>query len=77
MPYYREEIMASKHLNALTAAVAGGYLLVWSIFGMMLYPIGVVAAGVLMVTPALARLAPAASVAILLVAGCVQLTEWR
>jgi len=64
-------------LNALTAAVAGGYLLVWSIFGMVLYPIGVVAAGVLMATPALARLAPAASAAILLVAGCVQLTEWK
>ena len=64
-------------LNALTAAVASGYLLVWSILGIVLYPIGIVAACILMVTPTLARVAPTASAVILLMAGCVQLTGWK
>lgn len=68
---------ASPGLNVLTLAVAGGYLSVWAILGFALFPIGIATAGFLMATPALARLVPAASTAILIVAGYFQLTEWK
>lgn len=67
----------SPKLNALTAAVAAGYLAVWAVLGLALFPIGIAVTGFLMASPALARLVPAASTAILVTAGYLQLTEWK
>ena len=67
----------SLELNALTAAVAGGYSSVWAVLGLALFPIGSAIARALMATPELARWVPTASTLIIITAGYFQLTQWK
>jgi predicted metal-binding membrane protein len=64
-------------VNALTALAASGYLFVWAVVGAVIYPFGLAAAAATTASPTLSRLIPVTSGAILLLAGCLQLTKWK
>lgn len=61
----------------LTALVAGGYLLVWTICGVGAYPLGALVRTATMRHPALGRALPLATALIVLAAGALQLTRWK
>jgi predicted metal-binding membrane protein len=64
-------------LGRLTALVGAGYFLVWTVFGMAAFPVGVALAAVAMQEPALARAVPIAVGVVVLIAGSFQLTAWK
>jgi predicted metal-binding membrane protein len=76
---YREAVgrTGETRLGSLTALVGVGYFLVWTAFGMVAYPLGVVLAEVEMRQPALSRAVPIAVGVVVLVAGALQLSAWK
>lgn len=64
-------------VEGLSAAAGAGYFLVWAAYGMAAYAVGTVVTAAALRWVAVARLVPAASGAALLVAGAVQLTDWK
>jgi predicted metal-binding membrane protein len=64
-------------LGRLTALVGAGYFLVWTVFGMAAYPLGVALAAIEMRQPALARVVPIAVGGGVVVAGAFQLTAGK
>jgi len=67
----------TRHLGRLTALVGVGYFLVWTVFGMAAFPLGVALGAVEMEEPALARAVPIAVGVVVLIAGCLQFTAWK
>ena len=61
----------------LTAVAGVGYFLVWTVFGMAAYPLGVALAAVAMEKPALSRAVPIAVGVVVLIAGSLQFTAWK
>ena len=76
---YRQAVGVSgeARLGRLTLLVGAGYFFVWSVFGMAVFPLGVTLATLEMQQPALARAVPIAVGAIVLMAGLLQLTQWK
>ncbi|BDG01533.1 DUF2182 domain-containing protein [Anaeromyxobacter oryzae] len=74
---YRQAVGRTGRLGRLTALVGVGYFLVWTVFGIAAFPLGVALAAVEMEEPALARAAPIAVGVVVLVAGSLQLTAWK
>ena len=68
---------AEVRLGRLTAIVGAGYFLVWTVWGMAAFPLGVALAELEMRRPALARAVPIAVGLVVLIAGCLQLTAWK
>ena len=66
-----------RRLAGLTVLVGSGYFLVWTLFGVLAFPLGVALATVAMELPAVARAVPVASGIVVLIAGVVQLTAWK
>jgi len=64
-------------LGRLTALVGVGYFLVWTLFGMAAYPLGVALAAIAMRQPALARAVPIATGVVVLIAGALQFSAWK
>ena len=64
-------------LGRLTALVGVGYFLVWTVFGIAIFPLGLALAAVEMQQPALARAVPMAVGVVILTAGSLQLTAWK
>ena len=64
-------------LGRLTALVGAAYFLVWTLFGVAAFPIGVALAEIEMRQPAFARAVPIAVGVVVLLAGIVQLTRWK
>ena len=64
-------------LGRLTALVGVAYFLVWTVFGMAAFPLGVALAAVAMQLPALARAVPIAVGVAVLIAGALQFTAWK
>jgi predicted metal-binding membrane protein len=64
-------------LGRLTALAGAGYFFVWTFFGAVLYPLGLVLTAAEMRWLALARSVPIATGVVLLLAGSVQLTAWK
>jgi predicted metal-binding membrane protein len=64
-------------LGRLTALVGAGYFLVWTVFGMAAFPLGVALAAVEMQQPELARAIPIGVGLVVLIAGALQLTAWK
>jgi predicted metal-binding membrane protein len=69
--------LSETRLGWLTAIVGVGYFFVWTVFGMVAFPLGVVLAAVEMQQPALARAVPIAVGVVVLMAGALQLTPWK
>lgn len=69
--------MGETHLDRLTALVGLGYFSVWTVFGMAVFPLGVVLAAVETQRPALARAVPTAVGVVVLMAGGLQFSAWK
>lgn len=65
------------HLGRLTALVGAAYFLVWTVFGMAAFVLGVALAAVENQWPALASAMPIAPGVLVLVAGFLQFTAWK
>jgi predicted metal-binding membrane protein len=76
---YREAVARTggTHLGRLTTLVGVGYFLVWTVFGMAVFPLSVALASVQMQHPALTRAVPIAVGVVILMAGSFQLTAWK
>ena len=61
----------------LTALVGLGYFFVWTLFGLVAFPLGAALAALEMQQPALARAVPIAVGVVVLVAGGLQFTAWK
>ncbi|MBV8215736.1 MAG: DUF2182 domain-containing protein [Verrucomicrobia bacterium] len=64
-------------LGRLTALVGVGYFFVWTVFGMIAFPVGVALAELDMQMTALARAVPMAVAVVVLIAGAFQFTAWK
>jgi len=76
---YRDAVgrAGAARLGRLTGLVGGAYFLVWTLFGVAAFPVGVALAEVEMRQPALARAVPIAVGVVVLLAGFLQLTRWK
>jgi predicted metal-binding membrane protein len=76
---YRQAVVntGETRIDRLTAIVGTGYFFVWTVFGMVAYPLGVALAAVERQQPALARAAPIATGVVVLLAGALQFTAWK
>lgn len=76
---YRQAIAntGKRRLGPLTALVGVGYFFVWTVFGMIAFPMGVALAAVEMQQAALARAVPIAVGVVVLIAGVLQFTAWK
>ena len=61
----------------LTAIVCAGYLLVWTVFGMAVFPLGAALAAIEMQQLAVARAVPIAAGVVVLIGGALQFTAWK
>jgi predicted metal-binding membrane protein len=64
-------------IGRLTALVGAGYFFAWTVLGMVVFPLGVALTAIEMQRPALARAVPVAVGVVVLMAGSLQLTEWK
>jgi predicted metal-binding membrane protein len=64
-------------LGRLTALVGVSYFVVWAVFGMVAFPLGIALATIEMQHPAMARVVPMAIGVVLLIAGALQFTGWK
>jgi predicted metal-binding membrane protein len=76
---YRQAVRSrgETRLGRLTALVGVAYFLVWTAFGMAVFPLGVALAAAEMRQPTLARIVPIAVAAIVLISGALQFTAWK
>jgi predicted metal-binding membrane protein len=76
---YRQAVgrAGETRLGRLTALVGVGYFVVWAVFGMAVFPLGVALVTVEMQLPALARAVPIAVGGVVLIAGALQFTAWK
>jgi predicted metal-binding membrane protein len=65
------------HSGALTTLAGASYFLVWTVVGVAAYALGVIATKAEMRSGALAQFVPVATGAVVLLAGCFQLTSWK
>jgi len=64
-------------LGRPTALVGLGYIFIWILLGMIVFPLGSALAAVEMQQPALARAVPIAVGVVVLIAGALQFTAWK
>jgi predicted metal-binding membrane protein len=76
---YRQALANSgeRRLGLLTALVGLAYFFVWTVFGMIAFPVGAALAAVEMQQPALARAVPIAVGVVVLIAGALQFSAWK
>ena len=76
---YRQAVgrTGKTRLDRLTALVGVAYFSVWTMFGMVAFPLGVALAAVEMQQPVLARAVPMAVGVVVVIAGSFQLTAWK
>jgi predicted metal-binding membrane protein len=65
------------HPSCLTSLAAIGYFLVWTVFGIVVFPLGATLAEFEMQQPALARVVPIAVGVVVVIAGALQFTTWK
>jgi predicted metal-binding membrane protein len=67
----------AKRLGWLTTLVGSGYFFVWTVFGIVIFPVGVALAEFEMELPALSRAVPLAVAVVVLIAGAFQVSRWK
>jgi len=69
---------SSESRQARLTVIAGlGYFFVWTLFGLAVFPLGVLLATAAMELPVLARAVPIAVGVVILISGVVQLSSWK
>jgi predicted metal-binding membrane protein len=76
---YRQAVARTgqTRLGRLTVLAGVGYFFVWTVFGMVVYPLGVALAAVETQLPALAHAVPIMVGVVVLIAGSLQFTAWK
>ncbi len=76
---YRQAVRCTgeSRLAPLTVLAGLGYFFVWALFGLAVFPLGVLLAATEMEHPEVAHAVPAAVGVVILIAGAVQLTPWK
>jgi predicted metal-binding membrane protein len=76
---YRQAVgLAGESSLGRLATIAGlGYFFAWTLFGLAVFPLGVLLARFEMQQPVLARAAPVAAAGVVFLAGLVQFTSWK
>jgi len=76
---YRQSVerTAGMRLGWLTALVGTGYFLVWTVFGVAVFPLGVALSEIVMRQPALSHGVPIAVCVVVLLVGVLQFTTWK
>jgi predicted metal-binding membrane protein len=76
---YRQAVerIGEVRIGRLVTLVAGGYFLVWTVFGLAVFPLGVALTTVQIQYLVLARSEPIAVGVVILMAGALQLTTWK
>jgi predicted metal-binding membrane protein len=75
---YRQAVGPGEtRLGRLTTLVVMGYFFVWTVLGMVAFPLGAALAAAQMQLPALARAVPLATGVVVLIAGALQFTAWK
>jgi len=76
---YRQAVIPTDEtgLTRLTALVGAGYFVVWTAIGLAAFPTGVALAAVAMQMPAMARVVPITTGAVVLIAGVLQFSAWK
>jgi predicted metal-binding membrane protein len=76
---YRQAVgrIGDARLGRLTAIVGVGYFFVWTVFGIVVFPVGGALTAIEMQQPALARAVPIAIGVVVLIAGSLQFTAWK
>lgn len=76
---HREAIVRAREtrLGRLTAMVGVGYFAVWTVLGVVVFPLGVVLAFLEMRSPLLSQAIPAASGVVVIIGGALQFTPWK
>ncbi|HEX3132232.1 MAG TPA: DUF2182 domain-containing protein [Planctomycetota bacterium] len=69
--------ISGTRLGWLTVLVGVGYFFVWTMFGLVAFPLGVALATVVMEMPTAAGAVPIAIGMVILFAGALQFTEWK
>lgn len=64
-------------LGLLTACVGAGYFFVWTVVGLIVYPVGIALAEIEMRQEAVSRAVPIAAGVVILIAGALQFTAWK
>ena len=76
---YRQAVdkAGEMRLSWLIALLAIGYFVVWSVFGIVVFPLGATLAEIEMQQPALARVVPTAAGVVVVIAGALQFSAWK
>jgi predicted metal-binding membrane protein len=76
---YRQAVRGTDaaRLGWLTTLVGTGYFFVWTVVGLMVYPLGIALAEIEMQQPAVSRAVPLAAAVVILIAGATQFTAWK
>jgi predicted metal-binding membrane protein len=76
---YREALArtAGTRLGQLTTLVGAGYFAVWTLCGVVVFPLGLALAEIAMRVPAVSRAMPIATGVVMLIAGILQFTAWK
>jgi predicted metal-binding membrane protein len=76
---YRRAVarVSEVRLAWLTALVGIGYFFVWTLLGMLAFPLGMALATIEMQSPALSRAVPIAVSLVILIGGALQFTRWK
>jgi predicted metal-binding membrane protein len=76
---YRQAVgrTGATRLGLLTAIVGAGYFFVWTVLGLVVFPLGVTLAEIEMQRPPLARAVPIAVGVVVLIAGALQFSAWK
>lgn len=73
---YRESVGESGE-TYLAVLAGAGYFFVWTVLGMVVFPLGAALAMAAMQLPALARAVPIVAAIVVVIAGALQLTAWK
>jgi predicted metal-binding membrane protein len=76
---YRNSVLRTPEtpLGRLTTVVAMSYFFAWTLFGLIVFPLGVASAAIEMQQPMVARAVPIMAGVIVLIAGVLQFTKWK
>ena len=76
---YREALgrTGKSRLGRLTALAGAGYFFVWTVFGLIVFPLGAALAALELRTPALVHAVPIMAGAAVLMAGAFQFSRWK